>query len=67
MIKTYVCLFAQTPMESHTSVISFIVKRLKFWFNMSSNLIMPLFKEKDGSICLLYNFRVGKNLTGYQI
>ena len=27
---------------------SFIVKRLKFWFNMFSNLIMPLFKEKDG-------------------
>ena len=46
---------------------SFIVKRLKFWFNMFSNLIMPLFKEKDGSICLLYNFRVGKNLTGYRI
>ena len=67
MIKIYVCLFAQTPMESHTSVISFIVKRLKFWFNIFSNLIMPLFKEKDGSICLLYNFRVGKNLTGYQI
>lgn len=67
MIKIYVCLFAQTSVESHTFVISFIVKRLKLWFNMFSNLIMSLFKEKDGSVCLLYNFRVGKNLTDYQI
>lgn len=60
MIKIYVCLFAQTPVESHTSVISFIVKRLKFWFNMFSNLIMFLFKEKDGSICFFTQFQSWK-------
>lgn len=27
----------------------------------------PLLKERDGYICLAHNFRVGRNLRGYQI